>query len=190
MKTRWLLAVVGAALFVGLLTWLPIRPSTDSIADNGEAALDAASSRNPSCGPNAKPAGLDFVIKDMDGKDVNLAAFRGKVVLLNFWATWCGPCLQEIPEFVDLQARYRDQGLVIVGISVDDPIERLKPFAQEFRMNYPVLAGADRTDVQEAYGPMFGIPVSVLISRDGLMCKRFVGGASKQQFEREIKALL
>jgi peroxiredoxin len=190
MKTRWLLAAVGAGLFVGLLTWLPIRPSTDSIADNGETALGAAASRNPSCGPNAKPAGLDFIIKDMDGKDVNLAAFRGKVVLLNFWATWCGPCLQEIPGFVDLQARYRDQGLVIVGISVDDPIERLKPFAQEFRMNYPVLAGADRTDVQEAYGPMFGIPVSVLISRDGLMCKRFVGGASKQQFEREIKALL
>jgi peroxiredoxin len=190
MKTRWLLAVVGAGLFVALLAWLPVRPSSDSIAGGGSAAPGAASSQDRACGANAKPAGLDFIIKDMDGKDVNLAAFKGKVILLNFWATWCGPCLQEIPGFVDLQARYRDQGLVIVGISVDDPIEKLKPFAQEFRVNYPVLAGADRDDVQEAYGPMLGIPVSVLISRDGLMCKKFVGGTSKQQFEREIKALL
>jgi peroxiredoxin len=190
MKTRWFLAAVGAGLFVALLTWLPIRPSTDPMADGGASVPGPVSSQSGSCGPNAKPAGLAFIIKDMDGKDVNLAAFKGKVLLLNFWATWCGPCLQEIPAFVDLQARYRDQGLVIIGISVDDPIEKLKPFAQEFRMNYPVLAGADRSDVQEAYGPLFGVPVSVLISRDGLMCKRFVGGTSKQQFEREIKALL
>jgi len=190
MTTRWVLAVLAAAAFVALLTWLPIRPSSDPMADGGDTAPGAATAQAGSCGPDAKPAGLDFTIKDMDGRDVNLAAFKGKVVLLNFWATWCGPCLIEIPVFVDLQARYRDQGLVIVGISVDDPIEKLKPFAQELRMNYPVLAGADRNDVQEAYGPMFGIPVSVLISRDGLMCKRFVGGASRQQFEREIKALL
>jgi len=190
MKRRWLLAVLGAVAFVVLLTWLPIRPSTGVTPGQSGATAAGTAAQNGSCGTSAKRADLEFTIKDMDGKDVNLASFKGKVVLLNFWATWCGPCLQEIPGFVDLQARYRDQGLVIVGISVDDPIETLKPFAQEFRMNYPVLAGADRDDVQEAYGPMFGIPVSVLISRDGLMCKKFVGGASKQQFEREIKALL
>jgi peroxiredoxin len=175
--------------FVVLLTWLPIRWSAGVAPGQGAVAGDVKASANRSCGPDAKPANLDFIIKDMDGKDVNLAAFKGKVVLLNFWATWCAPCLEEIPSFVELQAQYRDKGLAVVGISVDDPIEKLKPFAAEFRMNYPVLAGADRNDVQDAFGPMFGIPVSVLISRDGTICKRFIGGWSKQ-FEREIQALL
>jgi thiol-disulfide isomerase/thioredoxin len=184
-----LLAALGAVAFVVLLTWLPLRSGDVTPGDSGVAA-DVQAAQGRSCGPNSKPADLNFTIKDMDGKDVNLASFKGKVLLLNFWATWCPPCKEEIPSFVELQAKYGDKGLMIVGISVDDPIDKLKPFAQEFQMNYPVLAGADHTDVQEAFGPMFGIPVSVLISRDGMICKRFIGGASRQQFEREIKALL
>ncbi len=189
MRTRWLLAALGAMALVVLVTWLPIRSSQIAPADSTVAG-DVHGSSNAACGPKSKAANLDFKIKDMNGKEFNLAGVKGKVVLLNFWATWCPPCKEEIPSFVELQAQYRDQGLVIVGISVDDTIDQLKPFAREFQMNYPVLAGADRDDVQEAYGPMLGIPVSVLISRDGLICKRFLGGASKQQFEREIKALL
>jgi len=181
MSTRWLLAIAAAVAFVVLVTWLPIERDGSS-----SSSLTSAGG----CSAGAKAANLDFTIKDMDGRDVRLAGFKGKVVLINFWATWCSPCLVEIPSFVELQAKYRDQGLVIVGISVDDPIEKLKPFAQEFQMNYPVLAGSDRNDVQEAYGPILGIPVSVLISRNGLVCSRFVGGASKQAFEREIRALL
>lgn len=184
MRTRWLLAAVAAVAFVTLVMWLPLEPGGQS------ARSDEGGISGGGCSPNAKPANLDFTIRDMDGRDVNLAAFKGKVILLNFWATWCGPCLAEIPGFIDLQARYRDQGFVVLGISVDDPIEKLKPFAQEFQMNYPVLAGSDRNDVQEAYGPMFGIPVSVIVNREGLMCRRIVGGASRQVFEREIKALL
>jgi peroxiredoxin len=191
MKMRWLLAIGSAVALILLLTWVPWRGgAAGSPASTPGAAEAQASASGASCGPDAKAANLSFSLKDMDGKEVSLAAFKGKVVLLNFWATWCGPCKQEIPSFVSLQAQYRDQGLVIVGISVDDPIEKLKPFAREFQMNYPVLAAADRDDVQGAYGPMFGIPTSVLISRDGTICKRFLGGASKAQFEREIKALL
>ena len=189
MSTRWLLAILGAVAFGVLLTWVPM-PSGGGSSDDAASAADMNASQNAACGPNSKPANLDFTIKDMDGKDVRLAEFKGKVVLLNFWATWCTPCQAEIPGFVELQAKYRGQGLVIVGISVDDPIEKLKPFAQAFQMNYPVLAGVDHSAVQEAYGPMYGIPVSVLISRDGMICRRFIGGASKQQFEREIRALL
>ena len=191
MNTRWLLAIAAAVAFVVLVTWLPFRRDglSTTIPDRSDGAI-AASQTGGQCGRNAKPANLDFTIKDMDGRDVRLAGFKGKVVLINFWATWCPPCQAEIPAFVELQAKYRDEGLVIVGISVDDPIEKLKPFAQEFQMNYPVLSGSDRDDVQEAYGPMYGIPVSVLISREGLICSRFVGGASRQVFEREIKALL
>ena len=189
MSTRWLLAILGAVAFGVMLTWAPMRSGGGALEDASSAA-DMKTSQTGPCGPNAKPANLDFTIPDMDGRDVRLAEFKGKVVLLNFWATWCGFCLSEIPGFVELQAKYRGQGLVIVGISVDDPIEKLKPFAQALQMNYPVLAGADHTAVQDAYGPMYGIPVSVLISRDGLICRRFIGGASKQQFEREIRALL
>src|SRR6185436_3215758 len=136
-----------------------------------------------------KPAPLQFTMQDMNGVDVKLASFKGKVILLNFWATWCGPCQEEIPSLVELQQHYGDQ-LVILGVSIDDPLSKLKPYATKMHMNYPVLVGKDRQDVQDAYGPLFGIPVSVFVDRDGRVWKRHSGAASKDQFEREIKALL
>lgn len=136
-----------------------------------------------------KPARLDFTLKDMHGVDVHLASFKGKVILLNFWATWCGPCRAEIPALVELQQTYADD-LVVLGLSVDDTAEKLRPYAAEFKMNYPVLVGNGHEDVQEAFGPLYGIPVSVIIGRDGRIAKKHSGIATKEQFEREIKALL
>jgi len=136
-----------------------------------------------------KPAQLDFTLKDMHGVDVHLASFKGKVILLNFWATWCGPCRAEIPSLVELQEQYKDD-LVVLGLSVDDTAEKLLPYAAEFKMNYPVLVGNGREDVQEAFGPLFGIPVSVIIGRDGVIAKKHSGIATKEQIEREIKTLL
>jgi thiol-disulfide isomerase/thioredoxin len=150
----------------------------------------ATTGNTAKCDAKAKPANLDFVIKDMNGKDVSLADYKGKVILLNFWATWCGPCKYEIPTFVELQDKYRDQGVVFLGLSVDDPVEKLKPFADQYKMNYPVLVGLDREDVQEAFGPMWGIPVTIMIGRDGSICKRHMGLATKEQFEKEIESLL
>jgi thiol-disulfide isomerase/thioredoxin len=141
------------------------------------------------CMPNAKPANMDFVLPDLDGNQVPLSSFKGKVVLLNFWATWCGPCKAEIPIFVELQAQYRDD-LVIVGFSVDDPADKARAFANEYKINYPVLLGLGHDEVQESYGPIWGIPTSFLISRDGQVCKKHMGIAPKAVFEREIKALL
>ena len=132
---------------------------------------------------------LDFTLKDMHGVDVHLASFKGKVILLNFWATWCGPCRAEIPSLVELQEQYKDD-LVVLGLSVDDTAEKLLPYAAEFKMNYPVLVGNGREDVQEAFGPLFGIPVSVIIGRDGIIAKKHSGIATKEQIEREIKTLL
>ena len=151
------------------------------------AAGSPASPRTPLA--VGKPAPLDFTLKDMNGVDVKLASFKGKVILLNFWATWCGPCRAEIPSLVELQEQYGDD-LVVLGFSVDDPAEKLKPYATEYKMNYPVLVGKDREDVQDAFGPLFGIPVSVIIGRDGIIAKKHSGIATKEQFEREIKALL
>ena len=134
-------------------------------------------------------APLGFTIKDMNGVDVKLESFKGKVILVNFWATWCGPCKEEIPWLVELQQQYADD-LVVLGLSVDDPVEKLKPYATEFKMNYPVLVGNGRQDVQDAFGPIWGIPISVIIDRDGKVSKKHSGIASKEQFEQEIKALL
>jgi thiol-disulfide isomerase/thioredoxin len=136
-----------------------------------------------------KPARLDFKLKDMNGVDVKLDSFKGKVILINFWATWCGPCKAEIPSLVELQAKYADD-LVVLGFSVDDPAEKMKPYAEEYKVNYPLLVGNGREDVQNAFGPLLGIPVSVIIGRDGIIAKKHTGIASKEQFEREIQALL
>jgi thiol-disulfide isomerase/thioredoxin len=136
-----------------------------------------------------QPAPLHFTLKDMNGADVKLASFKGKVILLNFWATWCGPCKAEIPSLVELQHQYADD-LVVLGFSVDDTVDKMKPYAAQYKINYPLLVGNGREDVQEAFGPLFGIPVSVIIGRDGKIAKKHSGIATKSQFEREIKALL
>jgi thiol-disulfide isomerase/thioredoxin len=136
-----------------------------------------------------KPAPLHFTLKDMNGADVRLASFKGKVILVNFWATWCGPCKAEIPSLVELQHQYGDD-LVILGVSVDDSVEKMRPYAAQYKINYPLLVGNGRDDVQDAFGPLAGIPVSVIIDRDGRIAKKHSGIATKSQFEREIKALL
>jgi len=141
------------------------------------------------CMANAKPANLDFTFKDLDGKDVTLSSFKGKVVLLNFWATWCGPCKAEIPGFVELQEQYK-KDLVIVGFSVDDTAEKARAFATEYKVNYPILLGEGREELQDAYGPIWGIPASFLISRDGIVCRKHMGIAPKAVFEKEILALM
>ena len=175
--------------------------------DTGDTAAPATSSSKGSLtgSPNSaeedaaadakltgKAAPLDFVLKDMNGVDVKLAAFRGKPIVVNFWATWCGPCRAEIPSLVELQTKYNAEGteVVILGVSVDDPVDKLKPYAAQMKMNYPVLVGNGREDVQDAFGPLWGIPVTVFIGRDGKIAKKHSGIASKEQFEQEIKALL
>jgi thiol-disulfide isomerase/thioredoxin len=155
-----------------------------------EMALMASHEDQGACMADAKPANLNFTMKDLDGRDVSLASFKGKVILLNFWATWCGPCKAEIPGFVELQDQYGKDGLVIIGYSVDDEAPKARAFAQEFKMNYPVLLGEGREDVQDAYGPIWGIPASFIISRDGRVCQKHLGIAPKAVFEKEIKALL
>ena len=167
----------------------------DPVAMSPVASHDAvpagmSSEESAACMANAKPANLDFTMKDLDGKDVKLSSFKGKVILLNFWATWCGPCKAEIPGFVELQNQYGKDGLVVVGYSVDDEAPKARAFVNEYKMNYPVLLGLGREDVQDAYGPIWGIPASFIISREGTVCQKHLGIAPKAVFEKEIKALL
>ena len=134
-------------------------------------------------------APLDFTLTDMNGIDVRLASFKGKVILINFWATWCGPCRVEIPYLVELQRQYGED-LVVLGVSIDDTAEQLMPYATEMNVNYPLLVGNGRQDFQDAYGPFWGIPVTVFVTRNGLIHKKHSGIASKEQFEHEITLLL
>ena len=121
---------------------------------------------------------------------MRLSQYRGRVVLLNFWATWCVPCRREIPSLAALHRDYQERGFVVLGVSVDKEVRLIKPFARVMKMNYPVLIGAGRQDLNAAFGPFIGFPTSVLIARDGAICMRHVGLVSKSELERQINALL
>jgi peroxiredoxin len=185
MKSRWI-AAAAAAVAIGLFAVPMLIGRSPRVEVADRALVSGATCRGESGGP----AKLDFKVKDMNGADVNIADYKGKVILLNYWATWCGPCKIEIPSFVDLYARYKDQGLVILGVSQDDDPETLRAFAKEWKMNYPVLVGRDHPDLIDAQGPLWGLPTSYFIARDGSICGKHLGPATKEQFEREIKALL
>ncbi len=181
MRRRWT-GADAALLALSLMTLGMPAPSS------GESAQSA--SRGFSCPAAAKTANLDFTLKDLNGNDVRLSAYRGQVILLDFWATWCGPCKVEIPWFIDLQTRYGKQGLQVLGISVDDTIEKLKPYAVQFKMNYPVLQGLGHDGVLNAFGPMEGLPTTYVIARDGKICATHTGLSEKDSFETQIKSLL
>lgn len=156
----------------------------------GDPPVSKTAEGSSRCPADAPPASFDFTLNDIEDKPVNLADFKGKVVLLDFWATWCGPCKVEIPWFIEFQERYGRDGFQVVGVSVDDKPEQLKPYVAEMKMNYPVLQGLGHDDLMDAFGPILGIPVSTIISRDGKICGRHTGLSSKEAFEEEIKALL
>jgi thiol-disulfide isomerase/thioredoxin len=156
------------------------------------AACIACDRLSESTDPPAKPemARLDFQLKDMNGADVKLSDFKGRPLLVNFWATWCGPCKHEIPLFVELVERYRDQKFTVLGISTDDTPADLRPFAAEYKMNYPVLVGLNNDALLEAYDAVFAIPVSWFIRADGTVFLKRPGPATKEWFETQVKALI
>jgi len=184
MKPRWIIAG-AAALSLALLTLPMLRHGGERISSLDKTAGGVA--RTQTCDAEGR-AKFDFVLKNEYNVPVKMADFKGKVVLLNFWATWCGPCKVEIPSFVGLYAKYKEKGFVVVGVSVDDSPEQLQAFMKEYRMNYPVLQM--RPEVEDSFGPFYGYPTSFFIARDGSICNKHLGPATKEQFEQELKALL
>jgi len=167
-------AVLALALVVGLYVanryW--IKPATKIQAD----------------GSKEHPAAPDFSLTDISGNKLNLSDYKGKVVMLDFWATWCGPCRIEIPGFIELQSHYANQGFTIVGVSMDDSSEPVVEFYRQFHMNYPVAMGNAR--LEELYGGILGLPTTFLIGRDGRIYARHEGATDVSVFEDEIKQLL
>lgn len=143
---------------------------------------------------SADPAGRaapDFELKSIDGKSYKLADLRGKAVLLNFWATWCPPCKIEIPWFIELQKQYANQGLIVVGVAMDDDTNKqkvVKDFADQMKIDYPILLGTDQ--VADQYGGVDALPTTFFIGRDGKIVRRVMGLAGHSEFEEAIQAAL
>jgi len=129
-----------------------------------------------------------FLLPDLEGHIISTAAWRGKVVLLNFWATWCPPCREEIPELVDLANRYKDQ-LEVVGVSMDDaPPQEVRLFAKRFGINYSVVMAS--SELTDEYGGVPGLPTSFIINREGRIVQKHVGLYPIEVYETEVRALL
>jgi peroxiredoxin len=164
-------AVVAAMLFVGFHA---ARRSGDGSSDS----LDVA----------GKPA-PDFTLQSLDGKNVQLSSYKGQAVLLNFWATWCGPCKIEMPWFVELQKEYGPQGLQIVGVAMDDAsTEDITKFVKEMGVNYTILLGKEA--VGQEYGGVNVLPTTFFIDRDGKIVAREFGLQSRSLFVDNIKKAL
>ena len=130
----------------------------------------------------------DFTLPQLDGPDLRLSSYRGKLVLLDFWASWCGPCRVETPHLIELQKKYGERGLQIIGVSMDDSPDPARAFYQQFRMNYPVVMGNAKTG--ELYGGVLGLPIAFLVDRDGRIKAKHIGATDPSVFEKEIATLL
>ena len=131
----------------------------------------------------------DFTLQDLNGNWSSLSEFKGKVVILDFWATWCPPCKAEIPHFIELYDDYKDKGLEIIGVSLDFNANKiLGAFVEENSINYTILIG-DR-DVTDLYGGIMSIPTTFVIDRDGGIRKKYIGYKEKEVFEEDVKGLL
>jgi len=131
----------------------------------------------------------DFTLQSLDGKTVRLSDFRGKAVLLNFWATWCSPCKIEMPWFVELQKQYGPGGLQVVGVAMDDAsTKEIADFAKEMGVNYPVLIGKE--SVGDAYGGVQFLPENFYIDRNGKVLDRAFGLKGRGEIEDEIKRIV
>ena len=181
MNKRWIIAAT-AALALALLTF--------PMLTGGGGALSVANTPAPE-GATCKGEGvanLDLTLKDPSGGTVKMADYKGKVVLLNFWGTWCPPCRVEIPGFIEVQNAYRDKGFEIVGVAVEDTADAVKSFAAEMKINYALAMSQE--DVENAYGPIYGLPLSFFIARDGSICRKHFGELTKERLEQELKRLL
>ena len=131
----------------------------------------------------------DVKFQRLDGSSIALADFRGKVVLLNFWGTWCVPCLQEIPELVDLAHRHQKKGLVVVGIAIDSGRpEDIREFAAAHGMDYPILQG--ELSIAKRFFHVVGFPTSLLVDRNGMIRKRYFGPQTAEVLKHDVEPLL
>ena len=165
-------------------------------AASAALALLLASCSRPSSSPTRelksqgqrKPA-PNFSLKDADGNAVNLADYRGKVVLINFWATWCGPCEAEIPWFIEFEKKYKDQGFAVLRVSMDDDgWKSVRPYIASHKINYRIMIGSEV--VSQQFGEIEALPTSFVLDREGRIASNHVGLVDKVDYQNEIVKLL
>jgi cytochrome c biogenesis protein CcmG/thiol:disulfide interchange protein DsbE len=173
-------ALVFVALFVAVLAMLASGKYLDRTRKHGPLKLVGNVQGLPA---------PDFQLPSLDGSKVKLSDFRGKAVLLNFWATWCPPCKVEMPWFADLQKQYGKDGLVILGVAMDDSApDKIAQFASEMGVNYPILLGTDQ--LSDDYGNVDSLPTIFYISRDGTIVDKMVGLFDRKDIEDAVKKSL
>lgn len=161
-------AIVFAVVVLVVIGWLELRH---------------AARRNPS-GTKLAP---DFSLTDLSGQTVKLSDYRGKVIVLDFWATWCDPCKEEIPHFIELQQKYPRE-LQLIGLSVDDDEKPVRVFQQQYKMNYPVALA--NPAIASQYGGILGLPVTFVIDRSGHIAARHIGATDVAIIEAEVRKLM
>ena len=192
-KTSFL--VTAVALLVALTLVVQRTRRISAAPRSAMPAATASASSGSDAGTEDAP---NITVKDLGGADVSLSQYKGKVVLVNFWATWCGPCRVDIPWLIDFQNKYGARGFTVLGMAMDeggksdvDPFvrdERFEVGGQKVGMNYPILLGND--DVSDKFGGLLGLPTSVLISRDGKKIKTFIGLVNYEKMAKEIEGQL
>ena len=182
--TRSQLALATVFLAAGGVLWLAVTPRTQ------RSAFRAQSSNVFKVGVQAGDLAPDFALPTLDSRSVRLSALRGHPVLLNFWATWCAPCRVEMPWLVELDQKYRTQGLQIIGVSLDDAgaVKEVGSFAKQRGVQYQLLLGNSAT--ADAYGGVRFMPQTFFIDSEGKITKATTGITNKNDFEEGVKALL
>ncbi|MGA9527088.1 MAG: TlpA disulfide reductase family protein [Terriglobales bacterium] len=150
-------------------------------------ALSVSSCRHAGSSGNSSKQAPDFSLTDISGHPLKLSDYRGKPVILDFWATWCEPCKQEIPHLIELQSKY-PQRVQVIGISMDDEEKPVQAFQQQYKMNYPVAVGSAK--LADQYGGVLGLPITFVIDANGRIIARHIGATNFADIEDEIKKLL
>src|SRR5215831_13082298 len=192
MVSRWELRMKRIGLILAALAAVAIRAFVES------RSVRLPSARAARADKETTSSSVDFRVKDLDGRDVSLNQFKGEVVLVNFWATWCGPCNIEIPWLIDLQNKYRARGFTVLGVAMDEEGrsavaafvqgKRFKVGGAAQSMNYPIVLGNDAT--ADKFGGLVGFPTSVLISKDGRVVRRVDGLVSYDEIDKAIQLQL
>jgi peroxiredoxin len=175
---------------ISLLLCVMLASSLGLGQETSSASTPVQKSSGPTLGPSRSDIAPDFTLESVNGETVRLSDFRGRTVLLYFWATWCGPCKIITPWFVGLQNKYGTQGFQVIGVAVDEDATRAEigEFADKLRVNYPVLVGNEK--VAEAYGGLPALPVTFFISPDGKVVERVIGVSGRTEFEHSVRQAL
>ena len=173
-------------LLLAALTACALLMTAGCGQDSAGSSVAEAAESDAAAAPQPAP---DFTLEGLDGKQVKLSDYEGQVVLLNFWATWCGPCKIEMPWFVEFQRKYKDKGFTVLAVSLDEEgWEVVKPYAEKLQPNFPILLGDE--EMEDRFGGIVALPTTLIINKKGEVVGRHTGLVSKSDYESEIEALL